>query len=199
MRSSSLLCTASVLTLLAGPVFAQTTQGTEPVNPTTDAPAMAVEAPSGSPAMGTAPDTSAEAARDQPADTTNPGMATSGTATPDAGAMATDSAAISVDDMMGKTVRGSDGESLGSVEDIIIDPQSGEARQLVLSSGGFLGIGAKQIAVDLASANLSSQDDALVLPNMTQADVEAMPVFEMEEGTVSFNSRPDATTGTTTQ
>ena len=113
--------------------------------------------------------------------------------------MATDSAAISVDDMMGKTVRGSDGESLGSVEDIIIDPQSGEARQLVLSSGGFLGIGAKQIAIDLASANLSSQDDALVLPNMTQADVEAMPEFEMEEGAVSFNTRPDATTGTTTQ
>lgn len=194
MRSSSLLCTASVLTLLAGPAFAQTTQGTEPVNPTTNAPAMAVEAPSGSPAMGTAPDTSAEAARDQPADTT-----TSGTAIPDGGAMATDSAAISVDDMMGKTVRGSDGESLGSVEDIIIDPQSGEARQLVLSSGGFLGIGAKQIAIDLASANLSSQDDALVLPNMTQADVEAMPEFEMEEGAVSFNSRPDATTGTTTQ
>lgn len=194
MRSSSLLCTASVLTLLAGPVFAQTTQGTEPVSPATDAPAMAVEAPSGSPAMGTAPDTSAGATRDQPADTTNPGMAT-----PDGGAMATDSAAISVDDMMGKTVRGSDGESLGSVEDIIIDPQSGEARQLVLSSGGFLGIGAKQIAVDLASANLSSQDDALVLPNMTQADVEALPEFEMEEGTVSFNTRPDATTGTTTQ
>lgn len=194
MRSSSLLCTASVLTLLAGPAFAQTTQGTEPVNPTTNAPAMAVEAPSGSPAMGTAPDTSAEATRDQPADTT-----TSGTAVPDGGAMATDSAAISVDDMMGKTVRGSDGESLGSVEDIIIDPQSGEARQLVLSSGGFLGIGAKQIAIDLASANLSSQDDALVLPNMTQADVEAMPEFEMEEGAVSFNTRPDATTGTTTQ
>lgn len=194
MRSSTLLCTASVLTLLAGPAFAQTTQSNTPVDPTTDAPAMAVEAPSGSPAMGTAPDTSAEATRDQPADTT-----TSGTVIPDSGAMATDSAAISVDDMMGKTVRGSDGESLGSVEDIIIDPQSGEARQLVLSSGGFLGIGAKQIAVDLASANLSSQDDALVLPNMTQADVEAMPEFEMEEGAVSFNTRPDATTGTTTQ
>jgi sporulation protein YlmC with PRC-barrel domain len=144
--------------------------------------------------MGTAPDTSAEATRNQPADTTM-----SGNATPGGGAIATEAAAISVDDMMGKTVRGSDGETLGSVEDIIIDPQSGEARQLVLSSGGFLGIGAKQIAIDLASANLSSQDDALVLPNMTQADVEAMPEFEMEEGAVSFNTRPDATTGTTTQ
>jgi sporulation protein YlmC with PRC-barrel domain len=111
--------------------------------------------------------------------------------------MSTAAPAISVDDMMGKTVRGSDGESLGSVEDIIIDPQSGEARQLVLSSGGFLGIGAKQIAVDLASANLSSEGDSLVLPNMTQADVEAMPEFEMEEGAVSFNSRSGTTTGTT--
>ena len=81
-----------------------------------------------------------------------------------------------------ETVRGSDGESLGSVEDIIIDPQSGEARQLVLSSGGFLGIGAKQIAVDLASANLSSQDDALVLPNMTLATA----VERAEEWRVAF-------------
>jgi sporulation protein YlmC with PRC-barrel domain len=155
---SSLLYTASVLTLLAGPAFAQTTQGTAPADPATQAPAMGAEAPAGSPVMGTAP------------------------------------TALSVDDMMGKTVRGSDGESLGSVEDIIIDPQSGEARQLVISSGGFLGIGEKQIAVDLANANLTSGEDGLVLPNMTQADVENMPEFEMEEGMVSFNTRPDSAT-----
>ena len=112
--------------------------------------------------------------------------------------------AVSVDEMMGKTVRGSDGESIGSVEDVIIDPQSGEARHLVISSGGFLGIGAKQIAVDMTTAELTRQDDDLLLPNMTQADVEALPEFEMEEGMVSFNNRPDtaapgAATGTTTQ
>ncbi|UEM06841.1 PRC-barrel domain-containing protein (plasmid) [Skermanella rosea] len=193
---SSILCTASILALLAGPALAQTTEGTAPADPATTAPGMAVEAPSGSPAMGTAPDTSAEAARDQPADTT---AGTTGTGT-GTGTVT----AISVDDMMGKTVRGSDGESLGSVEDVIIDPQSGEARQLVISSGGFLGIGAKQIAVDMTTADLTRQDDDLLLPNMTQADVEALPEFEMEEGMVSFNNRPDtaapgAATGTTTQ
>lgn len=187
---SSILCTASILALLAGPALAQTTEGTAPADPATTAPGMAVEAPSGSPAMGTAPDTSAEAMRDQPADTMT-----------DATGMTT---AVSVDEMMGKTVRGSDGESIGSVEDVIIDPQSGEARHLVISSGGFLGIGAKQIAVDMTTADLTRQDDDLLLPNMTQADVEALPEFEMEEGMVSFNNRPDtaapgAATGTTTQ
>ncbi|EWY39552.1 hypothetical protein N825_05485 [Skermanella stibiiresistens SB22] len=181
---SPLLYTASILTLLAGPALAQTTESNPPGHPASNAPAFAVEAPSGGPAMGTAPDTSAEALREQPTETAAPG-------------------AVSVSDMMGRTVRGSDGESLGSVEDVIIDPQSGEARQLVISSGGFLGIGAKQIAVDLASANLGTQENDLLLPNMAQADIEALPEFEMEEGMTTFNTRPttetEASDTTTTQ
>ena len=48
---SSILCTASILALLAGPALAQTTEGTAPADPATTAPGMAVEAPSGSSAM----------------------------------------------------------------------------------------------------------------------------------------------------
>ena len=103
---------------------------------------------------------------------------------------------------MGKNVVGSDGEKLGSVEDVIVDPASGEAKQLVISSGGFLGIGAKQIAVDFSQAQVGMDDDGddpeIKLNGITQADVEGMPEFEYSDTMTSLSRGTDtgATGGT---
>jgi len=105
----------------------------------------------------------------------------------------------SVGEMLGKNVIGSDGKELGSVEDVIIDSNSGQARQLVVSSGGFLGIGAKQIAVDFKEARIQSSNGGtpiVVLQGMTQADVENLPEFQYSDTTTSLNRGFD--TGTST-
>ncbi|UEM04324.1 PRC-barrel domain-containing protein [Skermanella rosea] len=104
--------------------------------------------------------------------------------------------AVSAEEMIGEDVVGSDGEEIGSVEDVIIDPASGEPRQLVIASGGFLGIGEKRISVDFSQVQVQTEDDgepeSLTLSNMTQADVEAMPEFQYSDTMTTLNRSGDA-------
>lgn len=106
------------------------------------------------------------------------------------------SSRASVEKLMGKDVVGSDGEKIGEISDVILDPQSGQARQLVISSGGFLGIGEKQIAVDFQSAQPVPGKDDLRLQSLTQADVRTLPEFRYDESMTSLNrggQQPGAT------
>lgn len=102
----------------------------------------------------------------------------------------------SAEELIGEDVMGSDGEKIGSVEDVIIDPASGEPTQLVISSGGFLGIGEKQISIDFSQVRIETEDDgepeSLTLSNMTQADVEAMPEFQYSDTMTTLNRSGDA-------
>ncbi|MCW2246788.1 sporulation protein YlmC with PRC-barrel domain [Azospirillum fermentarium] len=109
----------------------------------------------------------------------------------------------STEKMLGKSVVGQDGNNIGEVEDVILDPTSGQARQLVISSGGFLGIGAKQIAVDFNQAKWNQDTDKIQLSGLTREDVRNMAEFEYSDSMTSLN-RPHksgtgtGTTGTTT-
>jgi sporulation protein YlmC with PRC-barrel domain len=175
-----LIGAASALALMTGAAFAQGNSMTDPTtsNPSTPPSAMeSAPAPANSPAMG------------------------------EGGATGSAASAASAQGLMGKNVVGSDGEKLGSVEDVIVDPASGEAKQLIISSGGFLGIGAKQIAVDFSQAQVGmddGDDPEIKLNNMTQADVEGMPEFEYSDTMTSLNRGTDTgaeggTSGTMTR
>lgn len=100
---------------------------------------------------------------------------------------------VAIDQLMDKPVVGSDGEELGEVADVIIDPQTGEAQQLVISSGGFLGIGAKEIAVDFQEAQLSPEGDSVSISSLTQADVEGLPEFQRTEDMTSYRNQQEGT------
>ncbi|EWY41302.1 hypothetical protein N825_27530 [Skermanella stibiiresistens SB22] len=166
-----LIGAASALALMTGAAFAQGTSTTEPSSPTANPPAVA--APS---AMDTAPMTGESA---------NSALSTTGSTMDQA----------SAEDLIGKDVMGSDGEKIGSVQDVILDPTSGSAEQVVISSGGFLGIGAKQIAVNYGQvkvqADADGDEDHLTVSRMTQADVEGMPEFEYNDTMTSFNKSGD--------
>jgi hypothetical protein len=47
----------------------------------------------------------------------------------------------SADELRGKPVHGRDGDRLGTVERLILDLRTGQVAYLVLSTGGFLGLG----------------------------------------------------------
>lgn len=110
----------------------------------------------------------------------------------------------SAEKMLGKSVVGQDGNKIGEVEDVILDPTSGQARQLVISSGGFLGIGAKQIAVDFAQANWNQSSEEVHLAGLNREDVRNMSEFEYSDTMTSLNrphksgSGTSSGTGTTT-
>jgi sporulation protein YlmC with PRC-barrel domain len=112
------------------------------------------------------------------------------TATADAGKP------VSTDDMMGRQVEGSDGQPLGRVSDVIVDPQSGRIQQLVIASGGFLGIGAKRVAVDFSEVEVRPEG-GIVAKGLTQASIEGMPEFNVTAETAPLDPRPElpATTG----
>lgn len=103
----------------------------------------------------------------------------------------------SAEQMLGKSVVGRDGNEIGEVEDVILDPTSGQARQLVIGSGGFLGIGEKQIAVDFQQATWSEADKEIKLSGLTREDVKNMRAFEYSDTMTSLNRPHKSGTMTT--
>lgn len=192
-----LLCFASVLALCAGTAYAQDATS-DPAAGTAAPPPAAQEQPADAmppaggdtgtaetmpPAGGdTGTDTGSETAEGAPA--SDPALSTDtaqSTATTGSGEQ------VSVDDMVGRQVVGADGNPLGEVDDVIVDPQSGEVRRLVISSGGFLGIGAKRVAVDMADAEIRPEE-GIFLSSVTQQDIESMPEFVPEEETSTLDA-----------
>jgi sporulation protein YlmC with PRC-barrel domain len=61
--------------------------------------------------------------------------------------------------ILGARVRNYSGEDLGTVEDFVVDLESGKISYIVLSFGGILGIGDKWFAVPVASLSWNSRDE----------------------------------------
>ncbi|MCW2236582.1 PRC-barrel domain-containing protein [Azospirillum canadense] len=102
----------------------------------------------------------------------------------------------SAEHLLGKHVYGKDNEKVGEVEDIILD-STGQAKQIVISSGGFLGIGEKQIAVDYSQANWDQNQDRVQLSGMSRDEVKNMPEFKYSDTTTSLNRNKDKAGSTT--
>ncbi|MCG5242887.1 PRC-barrel domain-containing protein [Azospirillum doebereinerae] len=92
----------------------------------------------------------------------------------------------SADALIGKNVYGRDNDKLGEVDDVILDT-NGQAKQLVIGSGGFLGIGEKKVAVEYNAANWDSANNRINLSGMSRDDVKAMPEFKYDDTMTSFN------------
>lgn len=88
--------------------------------------------------------------------------------------------------LLGRTVIGADGKELGEVEDVILNARSGDAEQLVISSGGFMGLGEKNIAVDISDADLLAGNNQVQLRNLTTAQMDQMAAFEYGKNTRSL-------------
>ncbi|MGF7172364.1 PRC-barrel domain-containing protein [Azospirillum doebereinerae] len=99
------------------------------------------------------------------------------------------SAPPSIDSLMNRAVIGSDGAKIGKVTDVILGPD-GQAQLIVIRSGGFLGIGGKDIAADLRLAETHTGSDAIKLRDVTTASVRDMPEFRYEDSMTSLNRSP---------
>lgn len=127
-------------------------------------PAYAQTAPQDRPA--------AEPPAAQSGERPSPGPSTSG---PSAGAAAM--GGLTSESLVGKQARNAQGQELGKIENLVIDPQSGNVTHVVVSVGGFLGIGDKGVAVPWADINL--QQDTLVV-DVSREELEAAQPFREE-------------------
>jgi len=73
----------------------------------------------------------------------------------------------------------SDGKDIGSIKDIMLDDGSGRIAHAVLSSGGFLGMGDKLLAIPSRALTLDTQRKCFVLAT-TAERVKNAPGFEKD-------------------
>jgi hypothetical protein len=80
--------------------------------------------------------------------------------------------------ILGRTVRGEDGKDLGRIIDVIVD-QNGQPRAAVIDFGGFLGLGARKIAVDWSTLHFApGNHDVPVTLDLTPDQIKAAPEYK---------------------
>lgn len=86
---------------------------------------------------------------------------------------------LSAGTLTGDTIRNTNDEELGNVEEIMIDVASGRVAYVVMSAGGFLGIGDKYFAVpwDLLQVDTENHD---VVVDLDKETIENAPGFDKD-------------------
>lgn len=90
---------------------------------------------------------------------------------------------ISTDAILKASVRNAANESIGEVEDVYVD-KDGRIQTIIVSVGGFLGIGKKYVAVKWADLQLRRDGNTLIMLSASTKDaLKAMPdyTYEREE------------------
>ena len=72
------------------------------------------------------------------------------------------------DDVRGKDVYDAEGQRIGSVEDLYIDPKEREVRFLEVGAGGFLRIGQKPFLVPVEAVTQVTEDRVTIEPERTR-------------------------------
>ena len=93
---------------------------------------------------------------------------------------------LSSTSIQGTNVVNLQGESLGEIQDLMIDPQSGRVTYAVLDFGGFLGIGDKLFAVPLQAFQIDREHERFTL-DVTKERLENAPGFDKND----WPSTPD--------
>jgi hypothetical protein len=87
---------------------------------------------------------------------------------------------LSANAVIGTKVKNDAKDTVGSVEDLYVDG-SGSIKTVVISVGGFLGVGAKDVAVKWSDLKQSRDGKSVVLTtSMSKDDLKAMPDYKYE-------------------
>ena len=86
---------------------------------------------------------------------------------------------LSAGTLVGDDVNNRSGEKVGSVKEIMLDLSSGRVSYVVISSGGFLGIGDKLFAVPWEAVEIDGDEHALVF-DISKERLEQAPGFDQD-------------------
>ncbi|MFP3554403.1 PRC-barrel domain-containing protein [Paraburkholderia sp. SIMBA_049] len=86
---------------------------------------------------------------------------------------------MAADTLDGDKVLSADGDDIGKIKDIMLDVRSGRIAYAVLSSGGFLGIGDKLLAIPWSALTLDVDRECFRLDMPTES-VKNAPGFDKD-------------------
>jgi sporulation protein YlmC with PRC-barrel domain len=81
-------------------------------------------------------------------------------------------------DLIGERVYNTGGESMGQIEDIVVN-RGNNAIAALVGMGGFLGVGEKQVAVLLS--DLEMQGDSIVVKDLTRTDFQRRLAYQAND------------------
>jgi sporulation protein YlmC with PRC-barrel domain len=87
--------------------------------------------------------------------------------------------AMQADDVIGMTVVDAEGSSVGEVADLLIGTDN-EIDRAIVDVGGFLGFGAKPVAIDIDELLVAEGADEIIL-DVTREELESMPEWQSSE------------------
>jgi sporulation protein YlmC with PRC-barrel domain len=81
--------------------------------------------------------------------------------------------------LMGSTVRNNAGDSVGDVNEIIID-KSGKVAAVIVGVGGFLGIGEREVALgyNQLQTRVDGSGNLVVTTNVTRDELKNAPAIQ---------------------
>jgi putative membrane protein len=85
---------------------------------------------------------------------------------------------VSVEKVLGSSVVNADGQEVGQIEDLVMDQN--QVTYAVLSVGGFLGIGDKEVPVPFEDLQLG-EDESYLMTSATQEQLEQMPEYDQQQ------------------
>ena len=88
-------------------------------------------------------------------------------------------AGVRADKLVGANVRNATGDNIGDVESVIIG-EDGKVRAVVVSVGGFLGMGERAVALDWQQLR-SVGESGDISVSMTKDELKALPKYEYAE------------------
>lgn len=89
------------------------------------------------------------------------------------------SASMSIEELLGSSVRNLEDKTIGSVDDVVF--RDGKIESVIIAHGGFLGIGTEHYKVEWSRLKVTRDGDTVVLP-VSENDLEAMPKMMKEDG-----------------
>jgi sporulation protein YlmC with PRC-barrel domain len=87
---------------------------------------------------------------------------------------------VFAEEFLGTDVQDSEGNSLGEIEDVIVDVNSGEIKYFIVAAGGFLGIGEKLIPVPPIAFTYGSSGDEFLSLSVSSDVLSAAPTFDLD-------------------
>ncbi|HIJ61342.1 MAG TPA: PRC-barrel domain-containing protein [Rhodospirillaceae bacterium] len=79
-------------------------------------------------------------------------------------------------DIIGKSAYGANGESIGSINDLLIDSK-GQVEAAIVDVGGFLGMGQHSVAINWDQMKVTPSDSRVIV-SMTKDQLKAAPEYK---------------------